>query len=256
MTLAALRERHPLETRDIDGVATTMVHCRGSGTPILMLPGAQGGCEVFHKQLLEWGAKRPVVSVTYPSWPESERLAHWLAKLCDALGHASVDVVGSSFGGFVAQHFAALYPKLINRLVIGNSFHDPSTSQSAERLASAQRDGVIQKQEALKRLEAQPESELRSLLLELVGLQTAENLRSRVLGVQLSKPLPALNLSPDRLLLICSDNDPVVAAPVSKALQDHYPRSRQIVIAGGGHYPFVLNATDYNRAVGDFLGMH
>lgn len=71
----------------------------------------------------------------------------------------------------------------------------------------------------------------------------------------MASALPVLHLPPEKLLMVCSDDDPVVSAAVSKALGERYPASRQMVIAGGGHYPFVLNAADYNREVGAFLGV-
>ena len=40
------------------------------------------------------------------------------ANLLDALGHAQVDVIGVSFGGMVAQHFAIRYPTRVRQLVL------------------------------------------------------------------------------------------------------------------------------------------
>jgi len=47
--------------------------------------------------------------------PAMARLAH---RLLDALGYASVDVMGVSWGGGLAQQFAIQYPKRVNRLVL------------------------------------------------------------------------------------------------------------------------------------------
>jgi len=145
----------------------------------------------------------------------------------------------------------------VNRLVVGNSFADPAPAQSAERLQALQRRSAeAVKAEVLARVEASPDSELKQVQLELMGrCQSAELLRSRMLAVQMARPVPALGVPDERLLLIECDDDPLIAPPMRTALQQAHPRAASVVVAGGGHYPYIACAEAYDAAVGAFLGL-
>jgi len=231
------------------------VRSSGAGRPLLMLPGAQGTAEVFFKQILAWGADRDLIAVTYPAWTDGRRLAGFVVQIADHLGWPAFDVVGSSFGGYVAQLVAVLHPSRVRKLVIGNSFCDPTPVQAPERLQALQsKDADAVKAEALGRVEASPDGELKTVLLELMGkCQPAALLRSRMLGVQLAMPLPPLGVPDDRVLLVECDNDPLIAPPLRQAIRALHPSAAFASIAGGGHYPYITQAAAYNAAVGGFI---
>jgi pimeloyl-ACP methyl ester carboxylesterase len=124
-----------------------------------------------------------------------------------------------------------------------------------ERLAAVRdKEADTLKAEAMGRLEASPAGELRDVLLDLVGRhQPADLLKSRMLGVQMAKPVPQIALPEDRILLIECDNDPLVAPPVREAMRQHYAGARCETIRGGGHYPYLVKAAEYNAAITRFL---
>jgi pimeloyl-ACP methyl ester carboxylesterase len=103
-------------------------------------------------------------------------------------------------------------------------------------------------------LQGQPDGELRQVQLELVGRrQSAELLRARMLAVQLATPVPVLAVPDERLLIVESDDDPLIPPPMRAALRAAHPAARCTVIEGGGHYPYITRAAAYDAAVGDFL---
>ncbi|MFM7531380.1 MAG: alpha/beta fold hydrolase, partial [Rubrivivax sp.] len=80
-----------------------------------------------------------------------------------------------------------------------------------------------------------------------------ELMRARVLAVQRATPLPPLGVPDSRLLIVECDNDPLIPAPMRAALRTAYPGAQSVVIEGGGHYPYLLRAEAYERAVAGFL---
>src|SRR5262245_33936177 len=98
----------------------------GTGEPLLYLHSA--GLDVewspIHERL---AAHRAVLLPAHPGFSDSTGLdevdgifdlvLHYV-DLMDVLGLASVDVVGTSFGGWIAAEVAALYPARVKRLVL------------------------------------------------------------------------------------------------------------------------------------------
>ncbi len=255
MSLEDLRSRYPLSSLEVGATTVELVRTGGSGRPLLMLPGAQGNAEIFFRQILAWGGDRDLACVTYPDWTDGRRLADFVQRLADRIGWQSFDLVGSSFGGYVAQWVAVLHPSRVRKLVVGNSFADPTPAQAPERLQALQaKDADTVKVEALARVEASPDGELKTVLRELMGrLQPATLLRSRMLAVQLAVPLPPLGISDDRLMLVECDNDPLIPPAMRQAIRALHPSATFASIAGGGHYPYISQAAAYNAAVGAFI---
>ena len=255
MTLQQLRATWPAATVQVQGREVEIVRTPGKGRPVVFLPGAQGTAETFYKQLLAWGGQRPLVSVTYPGLTDGAQLADFTAAVADALDLESFDLVGTSLGGYVAQWVAVRHPQRLHRVVVGNSFQDPTPSQSPEKRQAVEgRDADTIKAEALARVQASPDGELKAVQLDLMGKrQPADLLRSRMLAVQVAVPVPPLGVPDDRLLLVECDNDPLIGAPTRQAIRARYPGAQAVVVEGGGHYPYILRAEAYNAAVGRFL---
>ncbi len=98
----------------------------GRGPPLLFLHGAGGlrGTEPFLGLL---GESRRIIAPSHPGWGASELpdwmdrpsdIAHLYLDLLDRIGHAEVDVVGCSFGGWIAAELASLVPHRIRALVL------------------------------------------------------------------------------------------------------------------------------------------
>jgi pimeloyl-ACP methyl ester carboxylesterase len=145
----------------------------------------------------------------------------------------------------------------VERLVIGNSFCDPTPAQTPDKLEALQgRSAEAVKDEMMGRIGAGPDSELKQVQLELVGrCQGAELLHARLLAVQRAAPVPTLGVPDERVLLVECDNDPLIPPPMRAALRAAHPQARHVTVPDGGHYPYLLRAEAYNEAVGAFLGL-
>jgi pimeloyl-ACP methyl ester carboxylesterase len=98
----------------------------GDGTPLLFL---HGGLGVFPDDpaIAALARKRRVMAPSHPGFGASalpdwldriEDVAHIHLALLDALGLASVDIVGCSIGGWIAAEMAAMAPERVTRMVL------------------------------------------------------------------------------------------------------------------------------------------
>jgi len=249
MTLAEFRRQHAVRASTLNGAEWSWV-AAGSGPCLVLLPGAQGTAEVFFKQFALADRWR-VVAVTYPAQTDGAVLADGLAGFLDSLGIARASLAGTSLGGYVAQLFAARHPERVEKLILTCTFVDPGPVQAPEKLAAA-RDTPADtlKQQALGRVRAAPEGELKGVQLDLIGeKQSAANIQARMLAVQMAQPVPPLTIAPGDITVIDCDNDPVIPPAVRAAVRERYAGAGHFNIAGGSHYPYILCGDEYNRIV-------
>jgi pimeloyl-ACP methyl ester carboxylesterase len=105
----------------------------GDGEPIILLHGAYYTIEMNWAQLIPELAKtRKVIAIELQGHghsPFSDRklsrvtLANDVEKVMDHLQIDSADVIGYSFGGQIAYHFAVYSPKRLKKLVIISAVH-------------------------------------------------------------------------------------------------------------------------------------
>lgn len=98
-----------------------------SGTPLLLLPRFRGDMDTWDPALLDaLAAKRPIVLVdnrgvssTSGTTPSTiAEMARDIIAFCEAVTLSSVDLLGFSLGGFVAQEIALIRPHLVRRLIL------------------------------------------------------------------------------------------------------------------------------------------
>lgn len=101
---------------------------RGSGTPVLLLPGIQGRWEWMQPAVDALAARCRVLTYSFCDEPTSgfafdagQGLENYLAQIEDALQRAGLDqviLVGVSFSGPIAAEFAARHPSRVRGLVL------------------------------------------------------------------------------------------------------------------------------------------
>lgn len=131
----ASRSRPPL--RDQDGAAIRVgrftyrdgssVACldRGTGPPMLLVPGADGVVDTFRYQVPRFSDSFRVLCAELRSdfRPDDtfDRFADDLLELIRGRGTGPVVLLGQSLGGTIAMRFAARHPDLVRALVLSNT---------------------------------------------------------------------------------------------------------------------------------------
>lgn len=261
--MKALSER----TIKVDGLTWHVIETRGArcGPTLMMLPGTLGTAGIFKDAMDALGTRVRMVSVTYPMIDDIHRLADSLAALMTTLGIEQASIVGSSLGGFLAQHFAARHPERVEKLILGNTLCDPSLTrrlvgrQPVETLRatppSAHRKVVLDSVATWPEKDA-GQKKLKEILLDSgTRLLSARAMKARVLAVQAAPAVPKLGIPAERITILDTEDDPLLPREVQDDVVRTYPGARHVRLPSGGHYPYVLRAKEYNAVLSRALGL-
>lgn len=262
-----MRTLPPVQTIKVGGLVWHLIETPGkkNGPVLLMLPGTLGTASIFEAAMRELGSRVRMVSVTYPMIEDIQRLADSLAGLMDKLGITRASIVGSSLGGFLAQHFAARHAERVDRLILGNTLCDPNlTRRVVNRMpvdalraqsAKAHRDMVVNS------VRSWPETDplgkkLKAILIDSgTRLLSARAMKARVLAVQASPAVPPLTIASERITILDCEDDPLLPRAVQDDVVGRYPGARHVRLSSGGHYPNILRSADYNATLKQALGV-
>jgi len=238
------------------------------GTPLVFLPGALGELEGSDEVARRFGASRELLSIAYRP---DDRLEPLLDRIAAATDAPRFDLLGQSYGGWIAQCAARRFPERVRRIVLSHSFilrpQDAWRLRLASRLLRHMPIGLTRPLllkrigkalEPLRRLD--PERVERQLS-PLAGLLAEPAMRAKLVGQQrcmldsLEPPFAKLpNVRPDLpVLIIESDNDPLLGAAVRKALRHRYSRAQVQRFPGTGHISAMVETDAYAAAVENFL---
>lgn len=185
-------------------------------------------------------------------------LADTVSRFIEVLSLGKVTLVGHSFGGLLALHFALGHPDQLERLVLVNT----GASTKGHKLIN---------ESILHKIKATPKS--REFMESLVGsffyrkppepefkLYIDDAMRNRKkymlqgigysLGVGLEEELKNVKA---KTLVVYGIKDPIRRVEHAQTLKDGIPGSRLVIIEESGHLPMVEQPDQFNAALLDFL---
>lgn len=247
---AAGRWSIALGDRLIDGHRWSYIDTQIGEQVLIMLPGAQGSRRSFDHQLAALAQRYRVIALSYPGIGDAAGLADGVAAFMAAAGIERAAIFGSSLGGYVAQWLAARQPALIERLLLSNSFVDPTPGRDDPELARLRATPAQAfKSAALRRLEDMAPSIVRDRLLAMVAAQPAESLLQRRIAILTGTPVPRLAIANDRIVIIDADDDAMLPAAMREALVRRYPGAARHRFAAGGHHLHLTRADDVTAII-------
>ena len=213
---------------------------QGEGEPLVLIPGFASGRSLWSRQVGPLARHFRVISfdprgVAQSDKPEGPQtislLADDVAALLTFLGIESANVVGVSFGGFVAQEFALRHPQRLRRLVLCcTSFGGPNH--------------VVPEPEIMKEIMQPRAAGDVSEDMYRVQLQAA-------VGFNAEDRLAAIT-SPT--LIVSGDADAIVPVQNSYNLASRIPNAELRLVSGGGHTFFMeQRADEFNQVVTAWL---
>lgn len=120
--LRDFRRAHPPIRRVIHGVTWSYLAGGVGERCVVLLPGALGVADTAFHYMLAFAGHYRVLSLDYPpASRQLDQLLAGLALLLDAEGVDQVQLVGGSYSGPVAHHFAQRYPARVAALVFANT---------------------------------------------------------------------------------------------------------------------------------------
>ena len=256
----------------------------GSGPPLLCHPGGPGRAVDYLEDLAGLTAHRTLVLLDQrgtgrsatPEDPTSftpVQLAADVEALRRALGLETVELLGHSAGGKVAQVYASTYPDRLRSLLLVCSWLSMSPAADEERAAiRASRAGEPWYAEAAEAAEAMPYATAgeRSRLDRMMrpfwygswdercqqhAATADQQMNLRFATIFGRAPVPELNLDAVTapVLVIGGALDVLTPPLCSRELAGRFAAGELQVIDGAGHFPWVDRPDAFRAVAGDFL---
>ena len=242
------------------------VFTAGDGPPLILVHPLNLGAGVFARQFATLADRYRVICMHNPgvgatTWKEELTLSGLARLYRITLAELSVappfHVMGSCFGGLVAQEFALLHPAECASLVLVGCSYRTGARQGGYRSLPA----VVQEEFDLmcdggdQGLEGE-RAELGELLLRCESMDPRFGLN--YLKIQGSEPslyarLPEIAAP---TLILRGQRDTMVPAKHAHLLFGAIPDAQFAELAGVGHFPYLTHPTEFARSLMPFLAAH
>ncbi|MFX0091699.1 MAG: alpha/beta fold hydrolase [Candidatus Hodarchaeota archaeon] len=211
-----------------------------------------------------------IISPAYPRIGRMQQLAEGIAQILQQEAIQKVHVLGSSFGGIMAQEFFLMYPNLVEKIVISNTNTTNKDQTQSKKIRNAR-----------KILKLVPAQMIRSnmkkqfgKLMDVLGDQKPHyeaQLLDLIKARKLDKPdilchfdclidFQRHNLDEEstsafqsKMLIISAGNDTGVGKNARENLHRVYPRAKFFHFEDGGHFPMIIHKTQYMELIKAFL---
>lgn len=265
--LLALRASNPGRELSAGGVSMKYLAWGSGSETLLVLPGVSGGPEMASLLVSSLPPGFRLLAPDHPRVTTMAELVSLLVALLDREGVARAHVLGKSYGGLVAQCLVRAHPERVASLALfltapPDPAREPTLrrNQQALRLLPAWLIRLVSRL-ALAPLLSQIRSErafwtayLRKQAA-LFDREEALALMDRTLDFDLHYRFTDGDLRgwPGRVLVMDSDDDPVVPPPARAALRRLYPEARTHTFVGTQHSASVLAPAEFAEVLGSFL---
>src|SRR6185436_707008 len=238
---------------------------------LVFLPGAL--LEPSEALLRRLSANRRVVALTYTDATRMTDLTDAIAGQVAAAGIDRADVLGSSYGGWVAQCLARRHPELVRRLILVHTFALRPDAAWRFRLGmkiwnaipgSLLRSLMMARVRRMLRpaRDSSPDEYQRALTFVRELVQKPETatavLRQNecMLDSITSIPTAPADLArlDGKILIIESDDDPAIRAPDRAHLRAMYPGAAVRTFHRTGHVTALVKPDEFAGVVDEFLG--
>jgi poly(3-hydroxyalkanoate) depolymerase len=238
--------------------------------PLLLVNGIGASLELLQPFVDELDPAREVIRFDVPGVGGSPLpalpyrftgLCRLIARLLSALGHGQADVLGISWGGGVAQHFAAFQRKRCRRLVLVStatgSLMVPARPAVLARMVTPRRyldPGYLQQVAAdLYGGSARSQPGRVSAMMHAESrVGSAQGYLYQLAAGAGWTSLPFLPMIRQPTLIVSGDDDPLIPLANARLMHSLIPRSR-LHVYHGGHLGLVTEAADLAPVVERFL---
>ena len=247
--------------------ATIQMRTAGEGRPLLLLHGELGfpGWMRYHETL---ATSRKVYAPSHPGYDESNGiewmmqvrdLAGWYLEALDDMGLDEIDLIGFSFGGWLAAEMAVMCPQQFQKLVLVDAAGvKPPTGEIYDIFQVVAKSYI-----ASSVLDPAKTPEFQEICPDEPTPEQAEVWESSREGAcrlswrpymhypALPNLLPRLKRLPTQI--IWGRQDPIVPLSSGQLYRDSIPGSQLTVIENCGHRPEVEKPDEFISAVQGFL---
>lgn len=250
----------------------------GAGEPLILIPGFASGAWTWYCQTEELAkdfrvitydprgiAKSKIETTSDAESLSMQTFVEDVRQVIDDLKIEKANVMGASFGGFVAQELVLRFPERVNKLILactttgGENHVRPDT----EILRSFTPDPNLPIGERIKNFFRPAftdkfNHENAAEVEKVCRLRETNEVAEAVYFAQLQGAFSfdtsdAINTVKNETLVLTGDQDRIVPMQNSVNLAERMPNASLKIFENGSHMFFIENAAEFNRAVKDFL---
>jgi pimeloyl-ACP methyl ester carboxylesterase len=263
-SLIKFRETYGVKKLEVNGKNWEyIVAGRSNPQTILFLHGMTGSYDIWWQQIEALKDEFRVISLTYPAVDSLEEMDNGIITILDRERVPFTHIVGSSLGGYFAQYFVAKHPERVDRAVFANTF--PPNDLIAEKNATI---GTLLPflpewlvmstlrgsfQESIYPTSGNSELVLAFLNEISYGRMSKGQMVGRYRCVIEKFQAPNISMLGIPVLIIESDNDPLVEYELREFLKDNYPTAMIFKLGDAGHFPYLSMADEYTQLLVEFL---
>lgn len=248
---------------------------RGDGEPLVLAPGFASGAWSWRWQVEDLAKNFRVITFDPRGVSESRlkdeagvsiaEISDDIASLLDELEIDAANVLGISFGGFVAQEFALRHPDRLKKLILAStSFGGPNhVAPPVEVLAAFSATDGLNSPERIRKYMTMGFTpnfvrDHSDVVDEFCTLRERNAVPEEVYRQQLASAVTfnaedRVGRIKSETLVLTGDKDAVVPPVNSENLASRIPEARLQTIKGGGHMAFVEQAEEFKAIVREFL---
>jgi maspardin len=262
-SLVSFRETYPTKTVSVGGIEWNYIIVGSRQDTILFLHGMTGSYDIWWQQIQALKNEYRIISVSYPAVNTLEDLGRGISKILNQEKVDKVDLVGTSLGGYFAQYLVARHPKIIRRAVFANTF--PPNKIIAEKnktiglllpfLPERLVMNVFRRsfENSIYPTSGKDEFTL-AFLNELIdGRMTKAQVVGRYRCVVEPFVAPNIQALGIRVMIIESDNDPLVEPALREALKTAYSAASVHTFHNAGHFSYLNHAAEYTELLKKFF---
>lgn len=258
--LQAFRQGHPLQTLDVNGKTWEYLAAGRGADTIVFLHGMTGAADIWWQQIAALEGDYRIIALTYPAEASLAGLEDGLLAVLAAEGVDSFNLVGTSLGGYFAQYLVGRHPERIEKVVFSNTF--PPNELILEKngtigalLPFLPEWLVISVLRGSFADSIYPTAGNDELTLAFLNEIAAGRMRKaqvvaryQCVVEEFTAPQPTLPV-----LIIESDNDPLVELALREQLKTQYPEAQVYTFSAAGHFPYLNRSQEYSRILAAFF---
>jgi len=275
---------------DVNGIKICYdIH--GDGEPILLIHGYSDRKEHWRAQLDTLSEEFKVIRMDNRTAGKSDRpkgeysmevYASDVAELMNFLNIERAHIMGHSMGGMIAQNFAILYPKKVNKLILLNTFPGlKPPGEPVDDVIKMQRESAITEQNAFnndplsafinsaktsysrqfwKLMREEPTKKFHGIwsVEDLVDEKinhgpTIEDLSNQSYAISTHNTYNRLHEISNEVLIISAEKDKSCPTSMGEKMHELIPNSKFIIIKGAAHQSILEKAPEVNKHIIEFL---
>jgi pimeloyl-ACP methyl ester carboxylesterase len=245
----------------------------GDGEPLLLIPGFSCSASIYSSNVPALAERFRVIvpdprgagrSDAPPGPYTMAQIADDLALVLYDAGVESAHVLGTSFGGMVAQHLALRHPSRVRRLVLGCTTpgapaHVPPPAENMATFMAAAVEPEVAKAVRMRQPLQYTDAYFEQHAGAIIGRACAEPPQSpdgrlgQTAAAAAHDAADALHRIAAPTLVAHGDDDGVVPVANAHTIAARIPGARLQIYEGARHLFFIERAAEFNADVLDFL---